>query len=436
MADLDAALDRQHPLAVGRRIAGDDVAQVRHLVGFRQIAPPVHPRDVEILLVGTADEVTHLRHREVGDHPDGLPCSDRTEIARPAAEARADLRLGGEPESVLQSAQLAGLDLVQFVVAADQQQPDLQTGHLAAGIPAVDGEYDRLDRAFERHAEQFGDILATLLARRRHLAHRLLRRQPIGNQRHRLGHLDVGGVVGRRAVGDGVFARVRDDLEFVTGPSADVAGIGGDGAESQPHAGEDALVSLVHRAVARHAAGVVAIEGVSILHRELAAAHQAEARPPLVAELGLDVIEVDRQLLVALDLLAEDVGNHLLGGGLDDEVPLVAVLQARQFRPHLEPAPGLHPQFRRLHHRHQQLDGTRAVHLLADDVLDLADRAQPDRQVTVDAGGELLDHARPHHQPVTDHLCIGRRFSEGGNEEAGSAHRNMSPRTRTDSPVI
>ena len=34
MADLDAALDRQHALAVRRRIALDDIAQVGHQIGL------------------------------------------------------------------------------------------------------------------------------------------------------------------------------------------------------------------------------------------------------------------------------------------------------------------------------------------------------------------------------------------------------------------
>jgi hypothetical protein len=259
---------------------------------------------------------------------------------------------------------------------------------------------------------------------------------PRGDEGYSLGHFDVGCVIGARAVSDGVLAGVGDHLKLVAGLTADVAGIGGDSTEREPHAGKDPLIGRVHGAVTGHAADVVAIERVSVLHRELAAAHQAEARSSFVAELGLDVIEVDRQLLVALDLLAHDVGDHLLGGGLNDEIPLMTVLQPRQFGPHLVPAARFHPQLGGLHDWHQQFDRAGPVHLLTDDVLDLADRPQSDRQVAVDAGGELLDHARSHHQPVADHLGIGRGLFEGGDEEVGGAHRNMSPRTRTEARAI
>jgi len=42
----------------------------------------------------------------------------------------------------------------------------------------------------------------------------------------------------------------------------------------------------------------VEIEGIGVLHQEFAPAHQPEAGPHLVAELPLDVIEVERQILV------------------------------------------------------------------------------------------------------------------------------------------
>jgi hypothetical protein len=82
----------------------------------------------------------------------------------------------------------------------------------------------------------------------------------------------------------------------------------------------------------------------------------------------------------------------------------------------------LFPQFRRLHERHRQLDGAGAVHLLAHDRLDLADHAQAHRHVVVDAGTELLDHARAGHELVAGHFRIGGGFLERGNEELGGFH--------------
>jgi len=86
------------------------------------------------------------------------------------------------------------------------------------------------------------------------------------------------------------------------------------------------------------------MEGVGVLHDELPCAHDAEAGTDLVAKLGLDLVEVERQLLVALDLAAEQVGDDLLVGRADAELATVAVLQAQQLGAVLFPASRFLPQ--------------------------------------------------------------------------------------------
>ena len=115
-------------------------------------------------------------------------------------------------------------------------------------------------------------------------------------------------------------------------------------------------------------AGKVEVEGIGVLHQELAPAHQPEARPHLVAELPLDVIEVERQILVGAHIGAEDLGDHLLVGRAVEHVALVAVLDAQHLLAVGLVAPALAPQVGRLDGRHQQLDGAGAVLLLAHDL--------------------------------------------------------------------
>ena len=119
------------------------------------------------------------------------------------------------------------------------------------------------------------------------------------------------------------------------------------------------------------------MERVGVLHDELARAHHAEARANLVAELGLDLIEIDRQLLVAAQLAARDVGDHFLMGRTVREFAVVPILEAQQLRPVFGPAAGFLPQFCRLNCRHDELQGARPVHLLAHDPLDLFQRLRP-----------------------------------------------------------
>ena len=193
-------------------------------------------------------------------------------------------------------------------------------------------------------------------------------------------------------------------------------------AEVQAAALEDTAVGGVHHLVGLRQGVAVQVEGVGILHQEFPRPHHPEAGADLVAELGLDLVKVHRQLLVATQLTPRQVGDDLLVGGTEAEFPLVTVLEAQQLRAVLLPAPGLLPQLRRLHRRHQHLQGPGAVHLLPHDALHLAQHPQPQGQPGVEARRQLADHARPQHQPVTGYLRVGGGLLEGLQREAGGAH--------------
>ena len=220
--------------------------------------------------------------------------------------------------------------------------------------------------------------------------------------------------VGRKIVGirdrDGVFARGREHLELLGGGAADRPGVGLYSTKIQPHAPEHARIGLAHHRVALGQRALIGMEGVGVLHDELARTHHAEARPHLVAELELDLVEVDRQLAVTLDVAPCDIGDHLLVRGPEHKVALMAILQAQQLRAVLAPTARLLPQFGGLDRWHQQLQGSGPVHLLAHDGLDLAQRAQAERQPAVDTGRDAPDHPGAQHQLVADDLSLGRGF--------------------------
>ncbi len=164
------------------------------------------------------------------------------------------------------------------------------------------------------------------------------------------------------------------------------------------------------------------MEGVRVLHDELAPAHQPEARPDLVTELGLDLVEVDRQLLVAVQLVAAQVGDHFLVGRAHAELAVVAILQAQQLGPVLDPAAGFLPELGRLDGRHQHFQRAGLVHLVAHDRLGLAQHPQAHRQPGVQAGSELADHPGAQHQLVADDNRIGGRFFQGREQVLTGAH--------------
>ena len=168
----------------------------------------------------------------------------------------------------------------------------------------------------------------------------------------RRGHGDGQFKVRRIIIGirehDGILARLGQHLKLVRGLAADGARIGLYAAEREIQAGEDARIGVEHDAIADGKRRLIDVERIGVLHDELARAHDAEARPDLVAELGLDLVEVDRQLPVALDFAARDVSDDLLVRRRDTVVALVAVLKTQQVRPVLLPAARLLPQLGRL----------------------------------------------------------------------------------------
>ena len=61
--------------------------------------------------------------------------------------------------------------------------------------------------------------------------------------------------------------------------------------------------------------GLIGVEGVRVFHQELATAEQAGARPRLVAELGLHLVQVLRQVAVAPDIATNHVRDDLFVSG-------------------------------------------------------------------------------------------------------------------------
>ena len=180
------------------------------------------------------------------------------------------------------------------------------------------------------------------------------------------------------------------------------------GPEFEAAARENPAVGVEHLPVADIRSLAVRVEAVGVLHAEFAAAHDAEARPDLVAEFRLDLIEVERELSVGLDLVADQVGDDLFVGGAEAALPVMAVPEPQQLLSVMGPASRFLPEFRRLHGGEKDLLGAGAVHFLADDLFELPDHPVAQREVGIHPAGELPDHAGPQHELVADHLRVGR----------------------------
>ena len=115
---------------------------------------------------------------------------------------------------------------------------------------------------------------------------------------NRLGGLDVGGP-SAPAVDERGLACVRKRHELGGHLAADLPRVGDHGPVLQVEALADASVGVRLVVVVLLERGLVDMEGVGVLHDELAPAQEPEAWTDLVAELHVDLVERDRQVAVA-----------------------------------------------------------------------------------------------------------------------------------------
>ena len=209
------------------------------------------------------------RRRRASGRRASAPGSRRGPAARRRARAEALAQGVGE------------LDLVDAVVAAHEghDQP-ARLGHHRIGLEHVAG----LDAEGVGHG---GD-------RRRPRRVQVAARGRIGATGCGIGARDlgVGRVAGRQR--DVVLARRARRHVLVRARAAHHPDVGLDAVPLQADAVADAVVGLDELLVGRVQALVVAIEGVGVLHDELARAQHPGARARLVAALGLEVVEQHR----------------------------------------------------------------------------------------------------------------------------------------------
>ena len=325
-----------------------------------------------------------------------------------------DLLLAGELE-VATAESVLELDLVDLEIAPDEDGDEVLVGLEDQG----------LDEVRRRDPEKLGNLFDGPLVRRVELAGCVGTFERPGRRRFEgagLGLLHVGAVVALGAREDRVFAGFGEHHELVRLGAADVAGVGLDLGVAQAAAGEDPPVGPLHGAVGEIEVLVVGVEGVGVLHQELAPPHEAESGSDLVAELGLDLVHVDGQLFVRGHGSADDVGDDLLVGRTEAELTVVPILDPQQFGAVLGPAPRILPQLGRLDRGHDQLGGSGAGHLLANDGRELGQRASRQGKVVVDSGRHLGDETGPHHQAVGDDLRIGGVLAKGVDEGLAPAH--------------
>ena len=405
LAHLDAAGAGEGLAAAGARVAGLGGGDVG-VLGLGEVDAALGSDEVVVGLVGAADPALLSAQRLVGKHAhlvgDALGADEALD------EAAGD-KLFLVHHAPLAEAMFEGA-LVDLVVAGHEHDP---------ALAVVGDEGEGLDRLVGGNLEERGDVLDGTAARRVDLlAGSGLAHREMGTG---LGGLDVGGVAAL-AVHELGLAGLGKCHELGRDLAADLAGVGLNGSVVDTAALAHAGIGAVHVLVSLLEALVVGMEGVGVLHDELTAAQQAEARARLVAELVLNLVERHGQLLVGAQLVAHEVGESLLVRRAQAELAVVTVGDAHELGAVVVPAARLVPELGGREDGEHELLGVDGVHLLAHDLLDLEQRAPSEGQVGVQARGGLADAAGAQQQAVAGDVGVLGILTQRGGVQARHPH--------------
>ena len=247
--------------------------------------------------------------------------------------------------------------------------------------------------------------------------------------------LDVPGLAGRRLC-EGVLADLHRGQELLGFEASHRACHGVHRHIIEVETLEDALIgaALVH--VGLDETFLVKRKGVGVLHNEFAATNQAGTRTELVAILGLNLVQGNRQILVRGIQVLDQQSEHLLMGRRQQVIGLMAVLQAEDVVAVFLPAVGGLIRLAWQQAGEVHFLGVDGGHFLADDVLDLVQHVQPQRQPGPDAGGRLAQVAGTLQQLVGYHIGVGGVFAQRAQKHSRhtksiGSHRFQDSATRT-----
>ena len=247
--------------------------------------------------------------------------------------------------------------------------------------------------------------------------------------RHRVRHghpdgLDIGGVVAVGTADVGVLAVDRGGEELLTRRSAHRTRHRRDDHVVEAEPVEDPDVGVPMRLVGSHEGLVADVERVGVLHHELTATKDAGAWPRLIAVLGLDLVDRQRQVLVRRVQVLHEEGEHLLVRRPQEVVGLFAVLEPEDVVAVLGPTAGRLVGLAGQQRREVDLLRTHRVHLLAHDALDVAQHPVAERKPGVDAGSRPTYVPGPHQQSVARYLSVGRILAKSSEEQARHPQRH------------
>ena len=142
----------------------------------------------------------------------------------------------------------------------------------------------------------------------------------------------------------------------------------------------------------------------------------------------LDLVQLHGQLAVRRHARAHHRRHGLLRRRREAVLAFLAVLEVEEdlFLGVARPAARFLPELARLEDRQLDLEASRPVDLLADDLLGLAVRAQPEGREGIDASRQPADHPGARQEHVRDRVGVAGDLADGLQEVSGPAHRALN----------
>ena len=143
----------------------------------------------------------------------------------------------------------------------------------------------------------------------------------------------------------------------------------------QADPGKDAVISFQAACIESVKILLACVERISILHCEFPHPDQPGTRAGFIPEFGLDLVDHERVLRIALGFIPHKLHGSFLMGHAKDKFIAVAVPKPGQFRPDLGVPARCLPKRSRHHDRQLYFLPAQGVHLFPQNLFDLAGHA-------------------------------------------------------------
>ena len=171
------------------------------------------------------------------------------------------------------------------------------------------------------------------------------------------------------------------------------------------------------------------MEAVRVLHREFARTKHAKLRTFLIAELRLNLIERQRELTIARNVLRNEARDLLFVRRAEDDGSFSAAANKSRLNQDVAEsldAVRLFIKRLRTQRRHKELDRAAFIHFVAHNIDRLVKRAPTERKISVRSRHNLRNHTRAEHENMAWNLCPVRGFLHRWNKCLRPFHSDVS----------